>query len=737
MTGICFDRDEITITSKPAPLLKDALKDIAAHSPQQQLGRIRPLFIHAHPDDESLQAGALTAAATTAGITVGVVTCTRGEAGEFIAGSLSSADELVPTRLAELSCALTKLGVTEHFFLGEPSCGGSPETRYRDSGMKWVTPTIAGPDTSAENSKGTLFAADIADAAADIVAIAKRFQATEIVCYDSHGSYGHPDHVKAHHIAKHAAKILSLPFTEIASPGVKSDPAHFTELSFPEMLEQTRDALSCYRTQLRVGETSVIHVGGQEQRIATDYQLRSYSPGEPDGSVKQRIAMITVHTSPLANPGSADAGGMNVMVKETAIALAARGWQVDLVTRKDHPELPEFASVAPGVTAHFLDAGPWETVAKSQAESLLEPFAKAFTTWLKTIAPDTTVVHTHHWFSGVACLPAAKQHGALTAHSYHSVAAPPGAAISLGEQPESSGRIAGEQFCADNADLILAVSNTEKQTIIDRYGADPGKIKIVMPGVDTALFSPVDHRESRSGAAHATTAQTAAHAAAHAAAPNPEAAQVRAPEIVFAGRMQPLKAPDFALRVLAHIPERIRPKLTMIGAFSKDYEWYEQELKQLSDSLGVAAWVNWAGAKNREELARALCRADLLINPSYSETYGIINLESAACGTPVIAHRSSGMRESVKDLADYLSGRDAIALAAAAQKSGQCNVCPTGSLLENRDPESWAAEIELYLSSPDLLKSVGRTARRAALSRSWEQVAAELADALQAEPDQR
>lgn len=669
---------------------------------------------------------------------MGIVTCTRGEAGEFIAGSLDSADELVPTRLAELSCALKKLGVTEHFFLGEPACGGSSETRYRDSGMKWVTPTIAGPDTSAENSKGTFFAADIADAAADIVAIAKRFQATEIVSYDSHGSYGHPDHVKAHHVAKHAAKILSLPFTEIASPGVKTDPEHFTALSFPEVLQQTRDALSCYRTQLRVGETSVIHVGGQEQRIATDYQLRSYSPGEPDGSVKQRIAMITVHTSPLANPGSADAGGMNVMVKETAIALAARGWQVDLVTRKDHPELPEFASVAPGVTAHFLDAGPWETVAKSQAESLLEPFAKAFTTWLETIAPDTTIVHTHHWFSGVACLPAAKQHGALTAHSYHSVAAPPGAAISFGEQPESSGRIAGERFCADNADLILAVSNTEKQTIIDRYGADPAKIKIVMPGVDTALFCPADHRGSPSGAAQAATYPVAEQPkASQTAAAHTGPAAAATAEIVFAGRMQPLKAPDFALRVLAHIPERIRPKLTMIGAFSKDYEWYEEELKQLSDSLGVAAWVNWAGAKNREELASALGHADLLINPSYSETYGIINLESAACGTPVIAHRSSGMRESVKDLADYLSGRDAIALAAAAQKSGQCNVCPTGSLLENRDPESWAAEIELYLSSPDLLKSVGRTARRAALSRSWEQVAAELADALQAEPDQR
>ena len=144
-----------------------------------------------------------------------------------------------------------------------------------------------------------------------------------------------------------------------------------------------------------------------------------------------RVVMVSMHTSPVASPGSADAGGMNVVEVNTAIALAARGHRVDMLTRRDDPSLPEVLEVVPGVRLFNLAAGPVNSVAKSQQEGLIEPFRAAMARWWNSQGAGVDIVHSHHWFSGVAALPIVRSAGVPHLQSYHSVAAPTSASVCI------------------------------------------------------------------------------------------------------------------------------------------------------------------------------------------------------------------------------------------------------------------------------------------------------------------
>ena len=401
----------------------------------------------------------------------------------------------------------------------------------------------------------------------------------------------------------------------------------------------------------------------------------------------RRVVMVTVHTSPIAGPGSADAGGMNVMVSSIAAALADRGWQVDLVTRRTAPDQPDRRDVHPGVTLHHLPVGPPVTVPKPQAERLIAPFADAFDTWCEEHGGGVDIIHSHHWFSAAAVLDIARRRGIPHAVSYHSVAAAVGEdGLDAGEQPESDGRRAGEQRAAAESDLVIAVSDTEKQMIIQRCGADPDAIDVVRPGVDLDLFHP--RKAVPSGPTGA--APTAA-------------AQGEGPHrLACVARLEPLKGIDQAIRILAALRDE-DVTLTIAGAAAEDYRDYERRLHALTAELGVSDRVRFVGAVDREDLAALLAGSDLLINPSYSETYGIINIEAAASGTPVIAHRSSGMRESVIDHV-------------------------TGILMDTRDPSAWADGIRTLITSPAALESLSRSAAERAQRRTWACAAEQLED---------
>lgn len=366
---------------------------------------------------------------------------------------------------------------------------------------------------------------------------------------------------------------------------------------------------------------------------------------------------------------------MNVVEVNSAKALAARGHQVDMLTRRDDPDLAEVLEVAPGVRLFNLVAGPADSVAKSQQEGLIEPFRSAMAQWWSSRGAGVDVVHSHHWFSGVAALPIARAAGVPHLQSYHSVAAPVGASLDAGEPPESEGRPAGERLVAEQSQRIVAVSAAEARTIMQRYQAPAERISVVRPGVDLDMFRPLR--------------------------PGEQQWAWQGDYLFFAARLQPLKGPDLAVRTLAALPPGQRPRLVIAGQASVDFSWYAQELRDLADELGVADEVLYIGSQDRDQLAALLRGACLLLNPSRSETYGLINLEASASGVPVIATRAGGMVESVDDQV-------------------------TGVLLDSRDPAVWAETVQGFLDDPDRRARCGQAGRAFAAQRGWDVVAAEL-----------
>jgi len=379
-----------------------------------------------------------------------------------------------------------------------------------------------------------------------------------------------------------------------------------------------------------------------------------------------RIALVSLHTSPGAEPGSGDVGGMNVVVRNQAEALGAAGHEVEILTRRSSSDEPASLTLAPGVTLRFLDAGPAEPVTKGRNELYVDEFRDR----LAELGP-WDVVHSHHWFSGMAALPVARALGVPHLQSFHSIAAHDSTPLSHGERAESPGRIAGEERLARESDAVVAISHAEAETVTSRLGGSPDRVHVVLPGVDGELFHP---------------------AAAGRTAPG-------RPYVVVAGRLEPLKAPDLALRAVAAVPTEVRPDLVIAGGASTEFAGYESELSALSDDLDLT--VHFLGPRSRPGLAALLRDAALVLVPSHSETYGLIALEAAASGVPVIAAASGGLRESVVDGV-------------------------TGIVLSQRDPQAWARAMTQVLADAGLRDRLSRASRSHALDHPWSRSADDL-----------
>lgn len=372
-----------------------------------------------------------------------------------------------------------------------------------------------------------------------------------------------------------------------------------------------------------------------------------------------RIAVVALHTSPFGTPGSGDVGGMNVLIRATAERMAECGHQVEILTRRYAPDLPAVQQIAPRLTLRHIDAGPAQLRPKAEHEA----FVDAFRAGLAEL-DDFDIVHSHHWLSGMAALPFARQRGVPHVQSFHSIAAPESTDLSEGERPESPGRLPGEAWLASNSDAIIAVSRAERATILDRLGAPREHVHVVLPGVDGALFHP------RAGGADL------------------------APYAAAAARIEPLKGIDLAIRAVAGIDPSIRPDLLIAGGPTGGFEWYLDELRHLSEVLGVADRVRFLGPLTRPALAELLAHATAVLIPSHSETYGLVALEAAASGVPVVAARSGGLREAVTER--------------------------TGILPPSRDPQLWSAAMTTLLADPGYARRLGDAAHSFALTRTWE-----------------
>lgn len=380
-----------------------------------------------------------------------------------------------------------------------------------------------------------------------------------------------------------------------------------------------------------------------------------------------RIALVSLHTSPGAEPGSGDVGGMNVVVRNQAEALGAAGHEVEILTRRSSPDEPEAVDLAPGVVLRFLTAGPVEAVPKGRHEEFVDEFRDR----LAELGP-WDVIHSHHWFSGVAALPVARRLGIPHVQSFHSIAAADSTPLSHGERAESPGRLAGEAMLARESDSVVAISHAEAETVTSRLGGDPTRVAIVLPGVDAELFRPL------------AAGETAAR-----------------PTVVVAGRLEPLKGPDLAIEAVAAVPAELRPELVIAGGASTEFAGYERDLAALADRSGLD--VRFLGPQTRPGLASLLREARIVLVPSHSETYGLIALEAAASGVPVVAASSGGLRESVVDGV-------------------------TGVVLDSRDLVVWGETVTRLLGDGELWERLARASRERALEHPWSLSAAELSD---------
>ncbi len=385
----------------------------------------------------------------------------------------------------------------------------------------------------------------------------------------------------------------------------------------------------------------------------------------------RRVALVSLHTSPAAQPGTADAGGMNVVLLGLATELAARGVEVDLLTRA--VGLPLVRELLPGVVLHELAAGGTGELPKEALQSITDEFGEAVAKLARENRYD--VIHAHYWLSGIASLAVALELGIPFVQSFHTVAAMKNAATADADEPVL--RIRSEGYLGRQADAVIAGSSAEAAALIDVAGVPAEAIWIIPPGVDLELFHP-----------RAVPARQKLRA---------EWALVDDRKIVaLAGRIQPLKGHELAVRTLGVLRTQgsVVPYLVIAGEPTPGAERFVHELQALAVELGVAEEVRFVGALDRERLAELLDAASVTLVPSFSETFGLVALESAASGTPVLAYRAGGLVESVDDSI-------------------------TGLLLDTRDPDAWARELESLLGDGERLARLGVAGRSFAEHFTW------------------
>lgn len=394
------------------------------------------------------------------------------------------------------------------------------------------------------------------------------------------------------------------------------------------------------------------------------------------------IGFVMLHTSPLHIPGTKDAGGMNVVVRAQAEALARSGHDVRIYTRRNDEESPARVEVEPGLVVIHLDAGPPRLLSKGEHEGVMDDFGHRLDEALESDPVD--LLHAEHWFSGVAALSVARGRGIPIVQSFHSIAAEPDSPLTDGERPESPGRLSGEKMLAREVDLVIAVSEAERQTVLGRLGGDPDRVVVVPLGVDTQLFHPCATSEC--------------------AEQRDWIGRGGRPEVIMVGRLHPLKGFDLIIDAISLLPDEKRPALRVVGAPPPDGDEYARELHETVANHSMISSTSFDGALRRSELAERIRAATIMVVPSHSETFGLVALEAAASGVPVIARATGGLREAVLD--------------------GQ-----TGVLVSGDDPQVWADAIADLLSDTDRLDQMGAVAREHALATSWASSADRLIEA--------
>lgn len=388
----------------------------------------------------------------------------------------------------------------------------------------------------------------------------------------------------------------------------------------------------------------------------------------------RRVGLITVHTSPLAQPGTGDGGGLNVYVLEVARGLARRGIEVEIFTRAASPAMPRTVDVAPGIRVNHVVAGPTRPVPKGELRHVLPAFALAMVE--RAEAADLDVLHSHYWLSGWVGRRVAARFDVPVVQTFHTLGLVKNAALAPGDVLEPENRLAVERRLAATVDHIVALTCGEARMLHRTFGTSGARISVVPAGVDLDRFPVRSVPPGRRGD----------------------------PLLLFVGRLQPIKGPDIAVRTLAEVrASHPRARLLVIGGVSGTGAGRSgpDELLRLARELNVGDHIEVHPARPQSGLSELYGRADVVLVPSRSESFGLVALEAQASGTPVVAAAVGGLGDVVRG---------------------------GGSLVDGHDPVDHAAAVRRYLDDPDLAGRVGAAGRAHAERYTWDRVAAGLVE---------
>ena len=393
----------------------------------------------------------------------------------------------------------------------------------------------------------------------------------------------------------------------------------------------------------------------------------------------RRVALISVHTSPLAQPGTGDAGGMNVYVWQTATRLARRGVEVEIFTRATSSADPASVAAAPGVTVRNVVAGPFEGLDKRDLPAQLCAFTAGVLRAEAAQAPGHyDVIHSHYWLSGQVGWLARDRWGVPLVHTAHTLAAVKNASLADGDTAEPQLRVIGEQQVVGEADRLVANTQTEATELLSMYGAAADRIDVVTPGADLDCYTP--------GSVAAARAELGL---------DPDEMIV-----TFVGRIQPLKAPDLLVDAVAPLIGESaatgrKLRVLIVGGPSGSGLQRPTALMDQVAELGIADSVTFLPPQPSNRLVQVYRASDVVAVPSHSESFGLVAIEAQACGTPVIAANVGGLGVAVDD------GR-------------------TGVLVNGHRVGDWTNALEKLLAQPDRLVELGQHARAHAEQFSWE-----------------
>ncbi len=389
------------------------------------------------------------------------------------------------------------------------------------------------------------------------------------------------------------------------------------------------------------------------------------------------VAMLSVHTCPLAALGGKETGGMNVYVREVSRELGRMGVSVDVFTRSQNPTIPRVVSLGERARVIHLPAGDEAPMARIRLHGHLDEFVDGIDAWRIARSIDYDLIHAHYWLSGVAALRLKARWSVPVMQMFHTLGRLKNRVARTAAEQEPAIRLSEETRIVGDCDRIVAANVVERAELLRDYGATASRIATIPCGVDTDLFVPGDRAEARA-----------------------RLGLDEGPVLLWVGRVAPIKGLDTLLDAVARLRANGRPARLLIvgGDADEPMSEHEASLRRRIARLDLADSVCFVGPQPQSVLPVYYTAADVTVLPSYYESFGMVALEAMACGSPVIASRVGGLVTTVRDGV-------------------------TGFLVPDGDVEALAERIGALVADPDLRWRVGREGVRWAAQHRWACVA--------------